>query len=68
MGSFGSTGISKSMPVGFAVVVWVSGAAAAAAAAAVTDAWRVLQKSKFKQHLKISIQISCFSSPEKERN
>lgn len=37
MGSFGSTGRSKSIPVGFAAVVAASVAAAAAAVA-----WRVL--------------------------
>jgi len=47
VGSFGSTGKSKSMPVGFADVARASVAAATAAAAAVavwTDAaWRVLK-------------------------
>jgi hypothetical protein len=46
VGSFGSTGISKSMPVGFADVASASVAAANAAAVAVwVDAvWRVLNQ------------------------
>jgi len=42
VGSFGSTGSSKSIPVGFAPVVAASVAAAAAAVA-----WRVLTKMLF---------------------
>ncbi|MCI27426.1 hypothetical protein A2U01_0048625, partial [Trifolium medium] len=48
VGSFGSTGISKSMPVGFTDVASASVAAANAAAVAVwVDAvWRVLKQFK----------------------